>query len=180
MCVFALSRNLGLLSIYGVLWRRHPRGFSRHVFLLKGGVAPPMLQRILFLNLEIFISYRRNVALLALVFKDRSSWGWAFVSLVGVLFIPLIAPSLLALLRYAPYDSLYIIYVGGRGSLSWGFLAEYWCPLAAALAVCGFLIMVACRRSSGGRCADNYWSVLGRLLVWSQTTIRFVCKQLLV
>ena len=49
------------------------------------------------------------MALLALVFKDRSSWGWAFVSLVGVLFIPLIAPSLLALLRYTPYDSLYNI-----------------------------------------------------------------------
>ena len=53
--------------------------------------------------------YERNVTPLALVFKDRSSWGWAFVSLVGVLFIPLIAPSLLALMRYAPYDSLYNI-----------------------------------------------------------------------
>ena len=61
--------------------------------------------------------------------------------------------------------------VGGRGSLSWKFFAEYWCPLAAALARCSFPIMVACRRSSGGQCASNYWSVLGRLLVWSQTTI---------
>ena len=57
--------------------------------------------------------YQRNVALLVLVFKDGPSWRWVFVSLVVVLFIQLVASSLLVLTRYAPYDSLYnIIYVG--------------------------------------------------------------------
>lgn len=61
--------------------------------------------------------FERNVASVVLVFKDGSSRRWAFVSLVGVPFIPLIAPYLLALMRYAPYDSLYNI-CRGRGSLS--------------------------------------------------------------
>ena len=43
---------------------------------------------------------------LALVFKDGSSRRWAFVSLVGVLFIPLIAPWLLAPMSYAPIGLL--------------------------------------------------------------------------
>ena len=52
----------------------------------------------------------RNVVLLVLVFKDGPSWRWVFVPLVVVLFIQLIASSLLALMWYAPYDS-YIIYM---------------------------------------------------------------------
>ena len=101
--------------------------------------------------------------LLVLVFKDGPSWRWFFVSLVVVLLIQLIASSPLALMWYAPYDPLYNI-CRGRGSLSWEFLAEYCYPLAAALTRCGFLIIVACRRSSGGRCADDYWSGVKRLL----------------
>ena len=92
----------------------------------------------------VFDAHQRNVALLVLVFKNRSSRGWAFVSLAVVLFIQLIASSPLALMWYAPYDYLYNN-VGGRGSLSREFLTEDWCPLAAALAVCGFLMIVACR-----------------------------------
>ena len=111
----------------------------------------------------VFDVYQRNVALLVLVFKDGPSLRWVFVSLVVVLFIQLVASSLLVLTRYAPYDSLHNI-CRGRDSLSWEFLAEYCYPLAAALTRCGFLIIVACRRSSGGRCADDYWSGVERLL----------------
>lgn len=70
----------------------------------------------------VFDVYQRNVALLVLVFKDGPSWRWVFVSLVVVLFIQLITSSLLVLTRYAPYDSLHNIYVGGgtpyRGNFS--------------------------------------------------------------
>ena len=31
----------------------------------------------------VFDVHQRNVVLLVLVFKNRSSWGWAFVSLIG-------------------------------------------------------------------------------------------------
>ena len=71
------------------------------------------------------------MALLVLVFKDEPSWRWVFVPLVVVLFIQLIASSLIVLTRYAPYDSLHNI-CRGRDSLSWEFLAEYCYPLAAA------------------------------------------------
>ena len=66
----------------------------------------------------VFDVYQRNVALLVLVFKDGPSWRWVFVSLVVVLFIQLIASSLLALTRYAPYDSLHNNICRGRDSLS--------------------------------------------------------------
>ena len=45
--------------------------------------------------------------------------GWAFVSLAGVLCIPLIASCLLVLMRYASYDSLYIICVGEGRCTHW-------------------------------------------------------------
>ena len=57
----------------------------------------------------VFDVYQRNVALLVLVFKDGPSLRWVFVSLVVVLFIQLVASSLLVLTRYAPYDSLHNI-----------------------------------------------------------------------
>ena len=63
------------------------------------------------------------MALLVLVFKDEPSWRWVFVPLVVVLFIQLIASSLIVLTRYAPYDSLHNI-CRERDSLSWEFLAE--------------------------------------------------------
>ena len=67
----------------------------------------------------VFDVCQRNVALLVLVFKDGPSWRWVFVSLVVVLFIQLIASYLLALMRYAPYDSLYIICAGEGRCTHW-------------------------------------------------------------
>ena len=67
----------------------------------------------------VFDVHQRNVTLLVLVFKNRSSRGWAFVSSVGVLFVLLIAPRLLVLMWYAPYDSLYIICVGEGRCTHW-------------------------------------------------------------
>ena len=82
----------------------------------------------------VFDVYQRNVALLVLVFKDGPSLRWVFVSLVVVLFIQLIASSLLVLTRYAPYDSLHNI-CRGRDSLSWEFLGGNFSPSTAILSL---------------------------------------------
>jgi len=82
----------------------------------------------------VFDVYQRNVALLVLVFKDGPSWRWVFVPLVVVLFIQLIASSLLVLTRYAPYDSLHNI-CRGRDSLSWEFLGGNFSPSTAILSL---------------------------------------------